>query len=73
MIERLVLAIIDAVILTSALAMPLDLVFAPAGMGLFIAGISLLIVTLVISPFLDLALSALAVRPPTGDAAVGRG
>jgi len=58
MIERFVLAVIDAVILTMALALPLELLFAPVGMGAFIAAVTILIITLMASPFIDLALSA---------------
>jgi hypothetical protein len=57
MIERLVLAVIDAVILASALAMPVEMLFAPFGMAVFMTAITILIVTLLLSPFIDLLLS----------------
>lgn len=63
MIERLVLAVIVAVMLACALAMPLDMLFAPFGMAVFITSITILIVTLTLSPFVDLALSRLANTP----------
>ena len=63
MIERPVLAVIDAVMLACALAMPLEMLFAPFGMAVFMSAITILIVTLMLSPFVDLALSRLANTP----------
>ncbi|MBK1699042.1 hypothetical protein [Rhodovibrio salinarum] len=58
MIERIVLTVIYAALLAMALAVPLEFAMASAGMGLFIAAMTLLIATLLAAPFIDLALSA---------------